>query len=246
MPQKVDLAGKRFGKLIALESTGDRDNHKNVLWLCKCDCGKTIHARAASLQSGNTHSCGCFKGLDLTGQHFNRLTVIKPIGIKDRSRMWLCKCDCGKDFTALAYTLINGSRQSCGCLWKEHLHMKALPNKRASVNLVIRDYKNHAKARGNKYELSDDDFIKITQSPCFYCGAHPSNSTHNRRGSGNYIYNGIDRIDNSNGYSLNNIVSCCRTCNLAKRDMSQQDFFQWIKRVYKHSVKLKASIAFLV
>jgi 5-methylcytosine-specific restriction endonuclease McrA len=52
-----DLAGQRFGRLVAVELTGDRQ-HGGAVWLCRCDCGTTIKMAIASLRNG-TKSCGC-------------------------------------------------------------------------------------------------------------------------------------------------------------------------------------------
>lgn len=43
MPKKVDITGKRFGKLVAIKFSHKNNCGKNM-WLCKCDCGnyKTI------------------------------------------------------------------------------------------------------------------------------------------------------------------------------------------------------------
>jgi hypothetical protein len=34
-----NLAGKRFGKVVALERVGTWISPKSALWLCRCDCG---------------------------------------------------------------------------------------------------------------------------------------------------------------------------------------------------------------
>jgi len=58
MPQKVkDIAGKRFGKLIALSR---RYNGKASIWKCKCDCGNEKELVYSDLVR-NTRSCGCLK-----------------------------------------------------------------------------------------------------------------------------------------------------------------------------------------
>jgi hypothetical protein len=49
--------------------------------------------------------------------------------------------------------------------------------------------------------------------------------------SPNYIYNGIDRIDSSIGYILSNCRPCCRTCNVAKSDLSETEFWNWLTRI---------------
>lgn len=56
----VDLTNKRFGKLIALEPTEKRVNHR-IVWKCQCDCGKIIEVSSNALQQGQKLSCGCLK-----------------------------------------------------------------------------------------------------------------------------------------------------------------------------------------
>ena len=59
-PNVLDLAGKRFGKLVAIERAG-KTKKDNALWLCQCDCGNTTIANATSLRVGDIISCGCSK-----------------------------------------------------------------------------------------------------------------------------------------------------------------------------------------
>lgn len=59
-PNVLDLAGKRFGKLVATERAG-KTKTDNALWLCLCDCGNTTIANATSLRKGDTVSCGCIQ-----------------------------------------------------------------------------------------------------------------------------------------------------------------------------------------
>lgn len=59
---------------------------------------------------------------DLTGQTFNRLTVIK----KDQTKVggnahWICKCECGNITSVKAYDLKNGRVKSCGCFRNEQV-----------------------------------------------------------------------------------------------------------------------------
>ena len=60
MPRpSIDLAGQRFGRLVAIQSIGYH-NHK-ALWKCECDCGNFHTAAATHLQNRHTRSCGCLK-----------------------------------------------------------------------------------------------------------------------------------------------------------------------------------------
>lgn len=54
----VDITGKRFGRLVALECVG-KDKYGKALWLCKCDCGNEAVVAGSLLRRGTTQSCGC-------------------------------------------------------------------------------------------------------------------------------------------------------------------------------------------
>jgi hypothetical protein len=62
--------------------------------------------------------------IDLAGQKFGRLTIVKRVNSRKSSgghtrTMWLCKCDCGKEVEVAYQELKNKSTQSCGCYQKE-------------------------------------------------------------------------------------------------------------------------------
>ncbi len=57
---KIDLTGKKFGRLTVIKDDGTRDN-RAISWLCHCECGKYVHVRGQTLKSGNTRSCGCLQ-----------------------------------------------------------------------------------------------------------------------------------------------------------------------------------------
>lgn len=127
-----DLTGQQFGELVVLERVQDKitnSGKKVTQWLCRCSCGKETVATTQRLTTGHTTSCGCKvkqnKGShfeDLTGQKFNRLTVIRYLDKNERTVRtynWLCQCDCGNLVKANASKLKNGLQQSCGCLKEE-------------------------------------------------------------------------------------------------------------------------------
>ena len=59
--------------------------------------------------------------IDLTGQRFGRLTVIKEAGrAMDGSVIWDCRCDCGNMTTKIGTRMRNGYVYSCGCAHMKH------------------------------------------------------------------------------------------------------------------------------
>ena len=60
MKTKIDMIGKRFGKLVVISEAGKIDNQ--FAWICRCDCGNiTAPIRGTSLRKGDTKTCGCKK-----------------------------------------------------------------------------------------------------------------------------------------------------------------------------------------
>lgn len=69
--KSLNLAGCRFGRLLAISSKRRRVNGTSkVFWLCQCDCGKRIFVGATHLPSGNSKSCGCKRTDSLKGNRW--------------------------------------------------------------------------------------------------------------------------------------------------------------------------------
>lgn len=151
----------------------------------------------------------------------------------DRSAMWLCECDCGTEKIINGSHLRQGHTRSCGCLSKEVTgNLRRLPVGLASMRSRMRGYKRNAKIKGIEYNLTESQFAEITQKNCHYCNAKPNNISKTEFNNGDYKYNGIDRIDNSKGYLIDNIVPCCITCNYAKGTKTMQEFKNWVINIY--------------
>ena len=62
----MDLAGQRFGRLVAIHCT---KIGRAWFWACHCDCGKDKVIRAMSLRNGDSKSCGCLVGEAVSRRH---------------------------------------------------------------------------------------------------------------------------------------------------------------------------------
>ena len=79
--------------------------------------------------------------MDITGQRFGRLTVLKEVPSENNRTRWLCRCICGTEVEREGKTLRNGRTKSCGCLNRESARERAIQR-----NLTD----NPAKYRWNK------------------------------------------------------------------------------------------------
>lgn len=101
--------------------------------------------------------------IDLTGQKFNKLTVLKrdkdhiqPNG--QHKTKWLCRCDCGEYTSVTSYDLRHGLTKSCGC------HRKTLPsivNKKYNHYQIIDDYGVGYTRNGEIFYFDKEDYDKI-------------------------------------------------------------------------------------
>lgn len=85
--------------------------------------------------------------IDITGQKFGRLTVIRRCGTaKNGNALWLCQCRCGNQTKADSYALRHGRARSCECLTRESRSqlIRRNPKTAASMgrlsNLKIHDH----------------------------------------------------------------------------------------------------------
>ena len=129
-PGQKDLTGKRFGRLVALQPTDQRDCNGSVVWRCLCDCGKECEASARQMKLGYKKSCGCLGHPPLkkfTGKRFGKLIVLSYAGKKDGMHQWRCQCDCGNIVVVGQSRLQSGKTKSCGCIqsqiYKENLKL---------------------------------------------------------------------------------------------------------------------------
>lgn len=181
--------------------------------------------------------------LNVCGERFGRLVALVPIGSagvgKAMKRLWRFKCDCGAEVVRKLSYVRNGDTQSCGCQKTERSRVwgqrSRLEKGESSFRSLFASYISRAKRSGQEFSLSADDFRGATSGNCAYCGIEPRQerlATHDSYGT--YVYNGLDRVDNSKGYTKGNVVPACAICNRAKGVMSREEFVAWIKRAAAH------------
>ena len=174
--------------------------------------------------------------MDLTGQKFSKLTVLKR-DPESKNVKWICKCDCGNVTSVTTGHLKAGHTRSCGCYSVEKTverNMSRADIDNSKYKALYSHYRKNAKRRDIPFDLTIDEVKHIVHQPCHYCGAIESDTFSNMNRGYLIRHNGMDRINSTGGYEATNVVPCCKTCNFAKLTMTQSEFYDWIKRVSKH------------
>lgn len=100
---------------------------------------------------------------------------------------------------------------------------KYLKDYQVTLKGKYRTMKGSGVKRNYDVSLTLEDFEKIVSKPCAYCGENEKRI-------------GIDRIDNTKGYTIENSNPCCTICNMMKKTMTVSEFISHIKKIhnYKH------------
>lgn len=100
-------------------------------------------------------------------------------------------------------------------------------NRMNSVEINFNNYKHHCTSNRREFELSLEQFETIVKLPCFYC------DTVQDKG-----FNGIDRMDQKQGYVIENCVSCCKLCNYMKGAVDNITFIQRVEHILKRNTMI--------
>lgn len=209
-----------------------RNTKNNYYALIKCEnCGYEKLVNYYNFINGKQRKCSTCRYYDLIG------TIIGNSEILDVDHIEYITRDSGKKTEFRPYYKVK-------CVKCGHVHVK-LYNKTnwlsytgcqkclasfndPKLNSIKNYYKSNAKSRGLSWELSDEQFLEIVTKKCNYCG-HSQD------------YNGIDRLDSTKGYTIDNCVPCCSWCNTMKLDYSESEFLAHIIQIYNFQLEKQGS-----
>lgn len=120
----------------------------------------------------------------------------------------------------------NAAQRRCNPGWYQRHKAEVLRKSALRATTTKAKYKRLLYIASKKAVTVDLPFLeyeKIVANPCFYCGGDLSRIGH-----------GLDRIDPDFGYIRGNVRPCCKRCNLAKNDMKEKEFHQWLTRVLSY------------
>lgn len=214
---RSDKIGQINNKVKLIEYIGKQGT--NPYFKYQCECGnikKTAYQNFLRLES-----CGCKNTLKI-GEIYGNYEIKS---IQNTKCSVICKI-CNSEKILNNQSVIRKSSNLCTC--NTGYRIKNYEFKKELK--YYRRYINAAKSRRFKeFHIEFLDFVKLVNNNCHYCNIE-SKLTING-------LNGLDRIDSNLGYYIDNVVSCCYTCNIMKTDLTQEEFFNHIKRIIKNREK---------
>lgn len=176
-----------------------------------------------------------YNRMDLTGRRFGRLVVLKRDDECNKKYIlkWICKCDCGKEWPVVGSSLMYGSTTSCGCIRREK-HWKGYEDLSGSYwNSIQKGAKSRNLECTITIEEAWDLYIKQNKK-CALTGVDikiiPNITFHGKEHTAS-----LDRIENTEGYTINNVRWVHSDINMLRRAYSDDFFIKWCKLVAKHN-----------
>lgn len=85
-------------------------------------------------------------------------------------------------------------------------------------------YKLNADSRKLEFKLEYNEFLKFENINCHYCGDKVDSIS-------------LDRINNTKGYAIDNVVSSCYKCNALKHTADEVSFLSQVSKIYLHRLR---------
>ena len=175
------------------------------------------------------------KLVDLTGKEFGRLKV-KERDLKRSSKhttFWICKCKCGNVISVRRGNLFSGQTTSCGC-YRRELRWNGCGNLSGTY---WKDVKHSAKQRGLEFSITKEDAWKLFEKQGGKCALSglPLNFVSDWSRNKKKQTASLDRIDNTKGYTLDNIQWLHRRINFMKHTMTVEEFIGFCEAVVEFS-----------
>jgi len=165
------------------------------------------------------------------------MTVTSLEHVKNKGVGVVLVCDCGTKVGPKMMCNLVGSRkqQSCrACKMTALYESNRTQDDSVTKTKVFYGYVHSAKRRGYSWELTKEQFYDMVVKPCAFCayqGTSVLRPPQAQPWASSFYYTGLDRVDNKQGYLLNNVQPCCKICNRAKSNLGLDAFLQWIKRI---------------
>jgi len=169
---------------------------------------------------------------DHSGKKYGHLTLLYFVrgNGAGKGATWMALCDCGNKKEVDGRAVKKGQVKTCGkCeYWRGLISYKGERGVsiKAAERVLFSSYTAGAYKRGLPFELDLPQFIDLIHKNCVYCGVEPRQKVKDSK----LKYNGIDRLENDKGYTLENSRSCCGTCNRMK---SSSNYIEFLEHVYK-------------
>ena len=170
------------------------------------------------------------------GDVFTRLTVVERAGSDRRKNaVWRCVCECGNYVNAASFTLTRGTKKSCGCLRRETTSRRSFTGGQFVPGTYWARIQHQANVRNIPLSINLSDIEAQWVKQQGKCGLTGRSLIFHKWNTRTKTYEGgtasLDRVDNSRGYDVDNIMWLHKDVNMMKKEYPLTYFLQLCEEI---------------
>jgi hypothetical protein len=174
--------------------------------------------------------------LDITGQEFGKLKVLKYYGHHKRQQhcCWECLCVCGNKKVIAHSSLVRGRSKSCGCSYTHGNNHKCWRGHGEISGKIFSHIKSHAIKRDQEFNITIEHIWNLflhQDRKCALSGLPIRFSLSDKEHRKRLTTASLDRIDSNKGYIEGNVQWVHKDINWMKNDFDNQYFIEICKKV---------------
>jgi hypothetical protein len=108
--------------------------------------------------------------------------------------------------------------------------------RRESIEAHYKVYQRSTRMKKLQFTYSEEEFKALVVNPCYYCGILDEkgfdDNAEEPKDKVIRAFNGIDRMNQAEGYIQSNGVSCCAMCNWMKGSLDSATFIKRIRHIH--------------
>ena len=100
-----------------------------------------------------------------------------------------------------------------------------------NIHYHYTNYKRSAQDKRLDFTIQEEDFMSMVKNPCYYCGIIQEKG-----------FNGLDRLDSTQYYTIENCVSCCEMCNMMKGTTGPSIFVHRVEHILTNLTLIEGNL----
>lgn len=175
------------------------------------------------------------------GQEFGKLTIKSYHSTQNKHIKYNCECECGNLIPCFYSSLQSGDSESCGCNTKSRMSNK---NWKGHGDISMTHFsrmRHQAKQRGLEFSVTIEDIWQLfvqQGARCALSGQDIKFVRCDRVKGCDKSTASLDRIDNTKGYSIDNVQWLHKDVNIMKLDHTTEDFIRLCGLIFNHAKKI--------
>jgi hypothetical protein len=190
------------------------------------------------LKSGKGSSCKTCRNLVIKKSKFknsNNINKTRKIYYKNNKQKEL---ENNKKYTIENKEKVHDMRLKYNMENREKINVNANERRRRDLRVRFAMWKHNAKRRNIDFNITYYD-VECLERKCFYTGVELTLEPNE------FNTISLDRLDNNECYTKNNVVLCCWAINEIKKTKSVVELLDWCERIYLNKNNILAKIGTL-